>query len=214
MSNEPTNSIKDEIQDLEIRESKKAVKTSYSDEDKYIALAAVDLNGGNVYRTAVAIGIPASTLREWNDARHARAAEFAEHRKENRGDLATKLEDKLHSVVESITPEVISKATLAQRGVFLGIGIDKVVKMRGQGLEPDPAAEICRLLNCNRAQLPKRLELGPGEEIPEGFGPILDVQPNQEGAYEVENQVQSADPAITEDSEQASTDADQLDSVN
>lgn len=96
-SDEPINSIKDEIQDLEIRESKKAVKTSYSDEAKFIALAAVDLNGGNVYRTAVAIGIPASTLREWNDARHARAVEFAEGRKEKRGNLRDKIEATVHS---------------------------------------------------------------------------------------------------------------------
>jgi len=37
----------------------------------------------------------------------------------------------------------------------------------GQGIEPDPAAELCRLLNINRQQLPERFELEPGEVIPD-----------------------------------------------
>src|SRR5258705_8010994 len=120
----------------------------YLDEDRYIALAAVDLNGGNVYRTAIALDIPARTLADWVDARSRRISEnqeyFADGRREKRGDLAAKLEDKLHSVVESITPEVIAKATLAQRFVAIGIGVDKVRDMHRQGLEPDPATELCK----------------------------------------------------------------------
>jgi len=38
-------------------------KTVYTDEDKFIALAAVHLNAGNVYRTAIALGIAETTLR-------------------------------------------------------------------------------------------------------------------------------------------------------
>ena len=198
MSEKYPQPIAPEIEALEIRESKKAVKTSYSDEARYIALAAVDLNGGNVYRTAVAIGIPASTLREWNEARHARAAEFAEGRKEKRGNLRDKIESTVHSIVEGITPEKIAKATLSQSFVAIGIGWDKIYGGQDQEID-DPAAELCRLLNINRAQLPEKLELLPGEEIPEGFGPIFETKRDRDGAFEVESPPPSGDAPATED---------------
>lgn len=94
---------------------------------------------------------------------------------------------------------MIQKATLSQRGVFVGIGVDKLKMLLGQGIDPDPAAELCRLLNINRSQLPERLELAPGEEIPEGFTHLLEAKPNAEGQYEVENPSQSGDARATED---------------
>jgi transposase-like protein len=151
---------------------------NYSDEDKYTALAALDINGGNVYRTAIAYDLPYSTLYSWAKEREARGGGPSKLEKEKRGNLASKLEDKIHSVVESITPEVIRRATLSQRGVFVGIGVDKLKVLLGQGIDPDPAAELCRLLNLNRSQLPPVLELAPGEEIPEGFGPVINTVPN------------------------------------
>jgi len=213
MTDGPIRAIKDEVQDLENRESKKAVKTSYSDEARYIALAAVDLNGGNVYRTAVAIGIPASTLREWNDARHARAAEFAEGRKEKRGNLRDKIESTVHSIVEGITPEKIAKATLSQSFVAIGIGWDKIHSCQDEEIE-DPTAVLCRLLNLKPSQLPERLELEPGDEIPvqffrllQGEHPIIDthlVQLNdQEGTEKPGKDSQPVDASATEDGSQA-----------
>lgn len=59
-------------------------------------------------------------------------------------------------------------------------------------------AELCRLLNINRAQLPERLELEPGEEVPEEFA-ILEARPNAAGQYEVENPSPSGDAPATED---------------
>src|SRR5688500_10613116 len=148
---------------------KRAIR-QYSDEDRYVALAAVDLNGGNVYRTAKALDMRAKTLDDWEKGRQKRmeerSGEFAKNRKEKRGDLAAKLEDVAHTIVESM-PSKVAKATLSQSAVALGIAIDKVRILRGSGLEPDPAAELCRLLNINRQQLPERLELEPGEVIPD-----------------------------------------------
>ena len=199
MSNEPdTNSPSSANPHNRDRPSRRV----YTDEDRYIALAAVDLNGGNVYRTAIALDIPGRTLADWVEARSRRIAEnqeyFADGRKEKRGDLSAKLEDKLHSVVESITPEVIAKASLAQRGVFIGIGVDKVKLMRGQGLEPDPATELCKLLGINRSQLPDRLELQPGEEPPLGSGHIIDIKPEAVLAKDSEDHSQGADADTTE----------------
>lgn len=148
----------------------------YSDQDKYIALAAVDLNGGNVYRTAIALGLPASTLRDWDNARKAKPEEFTAPVQEKRGDLAAKLEDKLHSVVESITPDVIEKATLSQRGVFIGIAADKIPTMRAKALHPDFESELCALIGVNRQQLPDHIDLN---QLFAGSHPaqVIDVSP-------------------------------------
>jgi len=71
--------------------------------------------------------------------------------------------------------------------------------LRGEGLEPDPAMELCRLLNINRSQLPERLELQPGEEIPPGFGPIINIvqESNSETSEIAGNPSQGADEDTT-----------------
>jgi hypothetical protein len=182
----------------------KRVIRQYTDEDRYIALAAVDLNGGNVYRTAVALDMPAKTLDDWVKARlkrmEERSVEFAKGRNEKRGDLAAKLEDVAHTIVEAM-PGKVAKATLSQSAVALGITIDKVRLLRGQGLEPDPATELCKLLGIKRAQLPDRLELAPGEELPSGFaftGPVIDVQAEPVPAGKPGHPLQRADGDTTE----------------
>jgi transposase-like protein len=155
----------------------KRVQRHYSDEDRYIALAAVDLNGGNVYRTSKALQIPHKTLEGWVKERGARQVALAEGRREKRGDLALKMEDVLHSIIESM-PTKIEKATLSQSAVAVGVLTDKIRILRTLSLEPDPAVEICRLLNINRSQLPDRLELDPGDPIVAAFlrgDTIIDV---------------------------------------
>lgn len=180
----------------------------YSESDRYSALAAFDMYGGNYHRTSIAYNVPVSTLRAWVEARAARGEGPSNLERERRGSLAAKLESKVHDVVESITPEVIQKATLSQRGVFIGIGVDKLKVLFGQGIDPNPAAELCRLLNINRSQLPERLELKPGDEIPECFSHLLETKANAAGQYEVENPSQSADADATEEDAQALMDAD------
>ena len=174
----------------------KRVIRQYTDEDRYIALAAVDLNGGNVYRTAVALNIPAKTLDDWVKARikrmETRAEEFAKGRNEKRGDLAAKLEDVAHTIVEAM-PSKVAKATLSQSAVAVGIAIDKVRVLRSQGLEPDPEAELCRILGIHRSQLPDRLQLEPGDELPEGFHAIIDVIPEPEAGKTPADPSQDAD---------------------
>lgn len=164
-------------------------KRDYSDEDKYTALAALDINGGNVYRTAIAFGLPESTLRTWRDERAARGGGPSNLEKERRGSLAAKLEDKVHSVIESITDKVIEKATLAQRGVFVGIGLDHLSKIR-RTQETDPGVELARMLGGTAKQLPPSLQLAPGESIPDGLGPVIETVPRADNpnSYEVEDQ--------------------------
>ena len=54
-------------------------------------------------------------------------------------------------------PAKIEKATLSQTAVTTGIVFDKLRIARGQGLEPDPAMELCRSLGINRSTAPATL---------------------------------------------------------
>jgi hypothetical protein len=175
-------------------------KRRYSEADKYIALAATDLNSGNVYRTSIALDLPYATLAGWVEDRKAGrlTGSVIQGLKEKRGDLAAKVEALVHTVIEAM-PAKVPKATLSQCAVTFGIGVDKLRLLRGEGLEPDPAMELCRLLNINRSQLPERLELLPGEAIPEGFGSIIDIHPEPELTETPRNPSQGADPEPTEE---------------
>lgn len=160
----------------------------YLDSEKFTAVAAVDLNGGNIHRSAIALAIPYRTLHDWVQARDNRLPPFGDGSlvKERRGDLATKMESLLHSLVEAM-PAKIEKATLSQTAVTTGIVFDKLRIARGQGLEPDPAMELCRLLGINRSQLPPTLKLEEGEEIPDEVIALLDLRKNPDGSFEVES---------------------------
>jgi hypothetical protein len=199
MSDEPEDSQALVVSDNGSDKQKRARRT-YTEEEKIIALLDLDANSGNVHRTALALDIPYATLAGWDADRRSGKLQNAliVDRREKRGDLTAKMESVLHSLVESMAGK-IAKATLSQTAVATGILVDKVRILRGQGLDPDPAAELCRLLNLNRAQLPPALQLEPGEEIPEGFGRILETKPDRNGAYTVENPSASGDAPATED---------------
>jgi len=187
-------------------------KRQYSDEDKATALSAVDANGGNVKLTARQLGIPHKTLDDWAKGRNQNPT-VADLRTKKRGSLADKFEHLAHLLVDAM-PGKIAQATLSQCAITSGIAVDKAVRLRGEGMYPDPAAELCRLLNINRSQLPPTLELEPGEELPPGFGPILNTTPNEEGQFEVENPAQRADATTTEADDQSLIDNDELGPVN
>lgn len=190
-------------------------KRQYSDEDKATALTALDANGGNVKRTATQLGIPHKTLDDWAKGRNQHPV-VADLRTRKRGSLADKFENLAHLIVDAM-PAKIDKATLSQCAVSSGIATDKAIRLRGEGLYPDPAAELCRLLNINRTQLPDKLELQPGEEIPEGFANVLETTPNRLGQYEVQevqNPPQSADADTTEADAEALMDSRELGPLN
>jgi len=173
MSDEPVPEVQPDS-----RKSKRQV-TQYSDEDKEIALATVDLCAGNVFRAALACNIPRKTLEGWVKSRDEELdLNLAARLDKRRGDLATKMEYILHSALDSMLAK-LPKATFSQTAVGIGILTDKIRLLRGQGLEPDPATELCKLLGINRTELPERLELGPGEELPSGFGfagPVIEAE--------------------------------------
>ena len=93
------------------------------------------------------------------------------------GETSPPSSNPLSTPLLKLCPVKSAKRHSANAPLLLASELIKVRVLRGQGLDPDPAAELCRLLGINRQQLPERLELPPGEEIPEGFGPVIDVLP-------------------------------------
>lgn len=55
----------------------------YSIEDKVIALATVDMNGGNIYRTAKASNIPYATLYGWVEEQKQAASGYRSSKEKN-----------------------------------------------------------------------------------------------------------------------------------
>ena len=105
-------------------------KRSYSDEEKASALAALAANGGDVLLTSKQVGVPRKTLEDWSKGRGVCSA-VADIRQEKKQDLADRLEDLAHRLVDAI-PGKVAQADLKQLGVCLGIAVDKMRLLREQ----------------------------------------------------------------------------------
>src|SRR5256885_11187479 len=101
-------------------------KRQYSDEEKALALTALDFNGGNLYRTARELSIPRKTLAAWAGG-HNQCSDVAKKRQLHSGDLADRLEEVIRQTLDSITPELIGKARLIERIRALSICVDKML---------------------------------------------------------------------------------------
>jgi transposase-like protein len=124
------------------------VRREYSDADKATALAALDANGGNVYRTAKALSIPQSTLEGWAKSRGTNAAipNLREHKKKA---LAEQLEEIAEKLAEAI-PGKVGDATLQQTATSLGIVVDKMQLLRGQPTNITDDASLTDTERANR----------------------------------------------------------------
>lgn len=106
-----------------------AAKRRYSDSERATALAALAANGGNLDRTAKALGIPFTTLKQWADGtRHPEASQMSEQKKE---DMAAALEEVAWKLLRSLESK-IDTAPLSQAATSMGIAIDKARLLRGE----------------------------------------------------------------------------------
>lgn len=143
------------------------LRRKYSDSERAAALAAVDLNGGNVDRTARDLGIPRKTLDEWVKGRSSNW-EMAELRQAQKKDIADKIEDLVHIILDAM-PDKVEKAGLSACAVSVGVGIDKMRLMRNQ---PTGILEV----DDKRKQLAEKLNL-PIEVINSAL-PVEDATEN------------------------------------
>jgi transposase-like protein len=110
-----------------------AGRQQYTDQAKAAAFAALEVNDGNVKRTARELGLPISTLRKWRDDWEANknlpAAEdlfvatgdFLEDAERVRNLALTVLESKLQA----------GQGTVAQVATVLGVLDDKIARAKG-----------------------------------------------------------------------------------
>src|SRR6185369_2344931 len=94
-------------------------KRQYSDEEKALALVALDFNGGNLHRTARELTIPRKTLAAWAAGRNQHP-DVAKKRQLQGNDLADRLEEAIRNALASITPEKMREASLLQLARAVG----------------------------------------------------------------------------------------------
>jgi hypothetical protein len=105
-------------------------KRQYSDEEKALALVALDFNGGNLHRTARELSIPRKTLAAWAEG-HNQCSEVAKKRQLHGDDLAGKFEELIRAALEAITPKKMQAARLVELSRSLGVFVDKMLLLRG-----------------------------------------------------------------------------------
>jgi len=103
-------------------------RRSYSDEQKAVALAGLDADGGNVARTARQLGLPPKTLDQW--AKGGVGPGVAKLRHQKKEELADRLEAIARQLLDAM-PGKIAAASLRTIAIALGIVIDKMVLLRG-----------------------------------------------------------------------------------
>jgi hypothetical protein len=106
-----------------------AFRRQFSDNDKAAALAALDANGGNVYRTAKELNVPRSTLQEWANGRVSH--DVPELRQQKRQDLHELFLEELYAIA-GLLAEKRHEATYSQLATAAGIFTDKLQLLTGQ----------------------------------------------------------------------------------
>jgi len=97
---------------------------NYSDKEKAAALVMLDFCDGNLSKASKQLGIPLTTLKEWNDGRIPDGV--TETRNEKKADLADSLEQLAFDLIDKV------KTSEKAGGVDLGIVIDKMLLLRGE----------------------------------------------------------------------------------
>lgn len=132
-------------------------KQPYTDAQKADALAALDANGGNQYKTARQIGVPRKTLAEWANGRHTNV-DVATMRQGKQVALAERLEMLANLLLDAL-PGKLDSASAKDAAITLGIALDKMQLLRGEPTsiheslsEDERAARVAELLDAARAR--------------------------------------------------------------
>ncbi len=142
-------------------------RRQYSDQDRASALAALDANGGNVAKTAKDVGVPRVTLIQWRDGVVSQGV--SELRQVKKGDLADRLEEIAHKLVEAI-PGKIGSAPLKEVAVALGIAVEKsrLLREKPTSITQETVSEDER--KRRTLELLGRGESRAGTQLPDGRG--------------------------------------------
>lgn len=105
-------------------------KRQYSDNEKAAALAFLDFNGGNVEKSAKALGIPRKTLDEWAKGRNQNA-EVADLRHEKKEDICELIDTAVREMIQGSAGKAM-EANISQLWTSIGIAVDKMQLLKGE----------------------------------------------------------------------------------
>jgi hypothetical protein len=115
--------------------SKKPTKRQYSDNDKALALATLDANGGDVRKTAKTLKMPESTLSDWSKNRGVNK-EVTEIREVKKKELSERLEDVAYKLTDNLMIRADSELSILvpmkDIATSLGIVVDKMQLLKGE----------------------------------------------------------------------------------
>lgn len=107
----------------------------YSDKTKAKALAAIDLNGGNVNGAAKKLNIPRSTIRKWQEDLQSKS-ELAHLRQEVKIDLSDIFENTARQYLERASdPTAIADTKGKDAVMAAAISTDKMRLLRGESTQ-------------------------------------------------------------------------------
>ena len=141
--------------------------TKYSEDDRAVALAALDAHEGNVLKAAAFCKIPRKTLEYWRDG-GAVNKPVAELRQIKKGELADRLEALAQLLVDA-APSKIAEASLQMVATSLGIAVDKMQLLRNK-----PTTITDDLSNYSDTELDRRIaaiERGEAAKAPKPTSP-------------------------------------------
>lgn len=113
----------------------KPQRRGYSLEEKAKALTALDLNDGNITKTAKELGIHFNTLRQWRDATEG---ELVKAHNEERGNLSQLFETEIHAILGAM-PVARIDASYSQLAGGLTSLFDRWTRLNGL---PSEVAEL------------------------------------------------------------------------
>jgi transposase-like protein len=107
----------------------------YSDNDKALALATLDANGGDVRKTAKTLKMPESTLSDWSKNRGVNK-EVTEIREVKKKELSEKLEEVAYKLTDNLMIRAESELSILvpmkDVATSLGIVVDKMQLLKGK----------------------------------------------------------------------------------
>ena|ERR1700690_1021491 len=105
-------------------------KRQYSDEQKAAALIQLDANKGDLTKTSKQINIPIVTLHDWRNGRGTPDA-VSEIRTGLKKPIADRIEEIVHGILD-FAPNKMPSASFSQLMMGVGIGVDKMLVLRGE----------------------------------------------------------------------------------
>jgi hypothetical protein len=103
----------------------------YSDREKAEALALLDTNDGNFYRTAQQSGIPRSVLQHWAKG-GGLSADVPLLRQQKTLEYGGRFGELLEVILDSVSPEDLAKASLKDKFISAAVAFDKRQLAYGQ----------------------------------------------------------------------------------